>query len=196
MLTAYNPLPFSFPQANIAYCRPAQVLPLRVKLDDPAINVMTDFRHVAAATIDVGVTMETANAVMIKRGVRLLLVVDMDSVVGIITAYDILGEKPLKLTRERGILHKEIMVSDIMTPQADLEVIDSDDVYQARVGHIVATLKKAGRQHAAVVETNDAGQQSICGIFSATQIARQLGVQIQTTEIARTFAEIEAALSH
>jgi len=34
------------------------------------------------------------------------------------------------------------------------------------------------------------------GLFSATQIARQLGVTIQTTEVARTFSEIEAQLAH
>ncbi len=33
------------------------------------------------------------------------------------------------------------------------------------------------------------------GCFSATQIARQLGVSIQTSEIARTFSEIEATLA-
>jgi hypothetical protein len=59
---------------------------------------------------------------------------------------------------------------------------------------VLATLKAAGRQHAMVVEENANAQQAIRGIFSATQIARQLGVQIQITEIARTFAEIEAAL--
>jgi hypothetical protein len=33
------------------------------------------------------------------------------------------------------------------------------------------------------------------GLFSATQIARQLGLTIEPTEIARTFAEIEASLA-
>jgi hypothetical protein len=33
------------------------------------------------------------------------------------------------------------------------------------------------------------------GIFSASQIARQLGVQILTHEMARTFAEIEAVIA-
>ena len=34
------------------------------------------------------------------------------------------------------------------------------------------------------------------GIFSISQIARQLGISLQSTgEVARTFAEIEAALS-
>jgi hypothetical protein len=33
------------------------------------------------------------------------------------------------------------------------------------------------------------------GLFSATQIARQLGVVIATSEVARTFSEIEAQLA-
>jgi hypothetical protein len=38
------------------------------------------------------------------------------------------------------------------------------------------------------------GKQSLVGVFSAAQIARQLGVQIHTHEMARTFAEIEALI--
>jgi hypothetical protein len=33
------------------------------------------------------------------------------------------------------------------------------------------------------------------GLFSAAQIARQLGVELQTMEVAQTFADVEAALS-
>jgi len=60
--------------------------------------------------------------------------------------------------------------------------------------HVVATLRRAGRQHTLVVEQNSNGQQVVRGLFSATQIARQLGVAIQTDEVARTFYEIEAHL--
>jgi hypothetical protein len=34
------------------------------------------------------------------------------------------------------------------------------------------------------------------GLFSATQIARQLGVNIPASDIASTFSEIEARLAH
>jgi len=34
------------------------------------------------------------------------------------------------------------------------------------------------------------------GLFSTSRIAKQLGVELTTSDIARTFAEIEAALSH
>ena len=57
----------------------------------------------------------------------------------------------------------------------------------------IATLKQAGRAHALVVDQVN-GKLSLIGIFSANQIARQMGIQIHTHEVARTFAEIEAVL--
>jgi hypothetical protein len=69
------------------------------------------------------------------------------------------------------------------------------DVRGSKVGHVVATLRKAGRQHALVVDSDVRGRQTVRGLFSATQIARQLGATIQTSEIARTFSEIEVLLS-
>jgi hypothetical protein len=45
------------------------------------------------------------------------------------------------------------------------------------------------------VEHDAKGRQTVRGVYSATQIARQLGVAIQTSEIARTFSEIESMLS-
>lgn len=197
MTRDYNPLPATMLQEGVTFHRPTQILPPQVKPDDLAVNVMTDFKQVSAATIDAGVTMETANSVMIKRGVRLLLVVDADNVVtGIITATDILGEKPLKFIQDRKIKRSEIMVRDIMTPRERLEVININDVLSAKVGHVVATLKKAGRQHAAVVEVDKDGKQTLRGLFSVSQVARQLGEQIQTTKVAKSFAEIGAALGN
>ena len=68
-------------------------------------------------------------------------------------------------------------------------------VTRAEVGHVVATLQACGRQHTFVVDRNVAGRQIICGVFSATQIARQLGAPVHAGEIARTFAEIEAVIA-
>jgi len=166
-----------------------------VTLDDPAVQVMTDFESVTAIIILPGDSVDEAHSRMLQRGVRLLLVVDQNrNVLGLITATDILGEKPVQVAVQRGSRRGEIQVRDIMTPQERLEVLSFDQVRGAKVGHIVATLQKAGRQHAVVVEQRVNRPQSVRGLFSATQIARQLGVAIQTSEIARTFSEIEATL--
>ncbi len=182
-------------QPGVGFAQPTQVVPDKVALDDAAVSVMTDFKHVTAIIILPGDTVDEAHRRMIQRGVRMLLVVDQNrNVLGLITATDILGEKPVQVASERGLRRGEILVHDIMIPQERLEVLNMEEVRAAKVGHVVATLKKAGRQHAVVVEYDAKGRQTVRGLFSATQIARQLGVAIQTSEVARTFSEIEVLL--
>jgi CBS domain-containing protein len=197
MLRNYAVLNSSLLQPDSGLCQPSQSLPQRVGFDDAAESVMTDLKQVSAVLIRPGDGVEEANQRMIQHGVRLLLVVDENrKVVGIMTATDLLGEKPLQVIAERGYRREDVRVRDIMTPTHRLEVLHMNDVRRAKVGHIVATLKMAGRQHAVVVEIDHDGKQTIRGLFSATQIARQLGVAIQASEIARTFSEIEAQLAH
>lgn len=169
----------------------------RVRPDSPALEVMTDLRKVPAATIDAEAPLDAANRFMIRRSVRLLLVADeRREVLGLITATDILGERPVKFAIDRGIKRQDILVRDIMTPRERLEVLSMAEVVSSEVGHIVATLKAAGRQHALVADSSPKGSvELVRGIFSLSQIARQLGVAMaSTTEVAQTFAEIEAAL--
>ena len=167
--------------------------PGRVTLDDPAFSVMTDLREVSAATTSPEEPIDSAHAVMIRRGVRLLFVLDaQSSVVGILTATDLLGVKPMQFMQSRGVTHAEVQVRDIMTPAARLDALALLDVAQMRVGHIVATLKAVRRQHLTVAED---GGSRVRGLFSASQVARQLGMELQTFEVAQTFADIEAALA-
>ena len=196
MLRDYAPLEFSLLKPGSSYAQPSQAVPDRVGLEDPALSVMTDLRANTAVIILSGDMIDEAHRRMIQRGVRLLLVVDQNRlVVGVITAADILGEKPMQAVTQRGVRREELLVRDIMTPQERLEVLDLEAVRTARVGHIVATLKRAGRQHAVVVERDGANRHVVRGLFSATQIARQLGVAIPTSEVALTFSEIEAQLA-
>ena len=196
MLRNYSPMRFDRLQPGVGYAQPTQAVPDKVTLDDGATSVMTDLTRVTAIIILPGDTVDEAHRRMIQRGVRLLLVVDQDrKVVGLLTASDILGEKPVLAASGRGLRRQEVMVRDVMTPQENLEVLDMADVRAAKVGHIVATLKKAGRQHAVVVERDVRDHQLVRGLFSATQVARQLGVTIQASEVARTFSEIEATLA-
>jgi len=168
------------------------VPPSRLTLESPAVEAMTDLRRVTASTIATDRTIEECNALMKARGIRLLFVEDAQRrVLGVITATDLLGEKPVRFMHERGLRRHEILVSDLMTPASALEALELRDVLHAQVGQIVATLKAAGRQHTFVTE--DAGQR-ICGLFSATHIARRLGIEVVTHEVAANFAQIEAAL--
>jgi len=196
MIREYSALQ-SFPlKAGSSCARPLQVLPEHVRLSDPAMNVMTDLNKVSVISVRAKTSMDRANAKMIRYGVRMLLVLDdNDQVAGLLTATDILGEKPMRFLQNMGGTHDDIMVRDIMSTQRELEVMKVADVQNARVGQIVASLKKSHRQHALVVAEEAGGRQTVCGMFSITQIARQLGAQVQNFELASTFAEIEAVIA-
>ena len=168
--------------------------PERVTLDSPALAVMTDFAQIPAATIEPEAGITSADDFMRRRGVRALIVKDAGGgAAGILTATDLLGEKPIKFALEYGVRRDEIRVSDLMTGRSLLELLVYEEVRQARVGHIVATLRNAGRQHFLVGERGADGER-VRGIFSLSQIARQLGIELEPTSFAHTFAEIESAL--
>lgn len=168
-----------------------------VRAESPALSVMTDLKQISVATIAPDATLAQANQAMISRSVRLLLVVNRDDeVLGLITARDTQGEKPIQLIQKRGGKHSDLLVADLMCPRERIDLIDSADVLRATVGDLVVTLKHLKRQHALVGERDPvSGQTNIRGIFSATQIGRQLGAAVQTFEVGTTFNEIEGVLA-
>lgn len=180
---------------GVRLCRPSERQP-GITLDSPALLVMTDLTRVAAAVALPGMSAGEANRYMINRGVRMLLVLDeRELLVGIVTATDILGEKPVTLARERGVRHSEILVGDVMTPASRLDAFDLHTIEGACVGHVVGSLQRARRHHALVTQQGADGIE-VRGIFSLSQIARQLGTPLRVPEVADSFAEIEAALVH
>ena len=196
----YRPLRQSKAAPGATYRLQSQIPELQVQATSPATDVMTDLSRVAAVTIDASANIDEAQSTMIARGVRALFVVDHErAVVGIITSNDVLGEKPVKVAQDRGARHDEVLVREVMTPANLLEALELQDVLNARVGDVVETLKRSGRQHALVIEgapTDSASAtRTVRGVFSLTQIARQLGLPPQVGyDVARTFVEIEAAI--
>jgi len=189
----YRDLPIRELGPGAGLRRPQQPQPARVTLESPALEAMTDLARVSPATIRPQAPLEGANQFMITRGVRLLLVVDdHEKVLGLMSATDLLGERPVRVATERGLRREELTVGDIMIDAEHVDVLALAQVEAARVGHVVETLRRAGRQHALVVDA----ERMVRGIFSLSQIARQLGVAVPAAagEVARTFAEIEAAI--
>ena len=202
----YQALPIHELGEGAGYRRPTQPKAAQVTVESRALEVMTDLLRASPATIRPQAPIKGANQYMISRGVRLLLVVDeRDSVLGVLTATDILGEKALRAALDLGVRRGELTVGDLMTPARQVEVLALADVEGARVGHVLETLRRGGRQHALVVDVDLLPAASLIdpplrrvmvrGIFSLSQLARQIGVTLQGGgEVARTFSEIEAAL--
>ena len=185
------------PLHNGMSCRtPGGLTPL-VHASDPAISVMTDFRKVTPITIEPGLSIDTAIRKMKAVGVRLLLVPDRDdNIIGIISASDIQGERAFKLSHDTGLTRAQIRVEMLMVPLAEVMAMDMITVNDARVGHIINSLRKLERHHTLVVEEDqDTGEQVIRGLFSITHISKLLGHDVSDAEYAaHSLAEVQHEL--
>lgn len=166
--------------------------PELIHLDSPAVTVMTDFKFVHPVTISADVPIDTALQKMKTAGVRLILVTnEAAEIVGIVTADDIMGEKPIRIIEETRVQRSQIKVSTIMTPQQHIEVLNMMSVRNAEVGHIIETLRQLERQHILVVEVGSDSAQRVIGMFSTSQISKLLGMDV-TEEVpaAHSLAEM------
>ncbi len=192
-------MPYSFetiacvtlePQSTLGHpTTPSEI----VKLDSPASVVMTNFNVVHPITTRPEVAIDVALKKMKTTGIRLLFVVnDADQIIGLVTAKDIMGERPIQITQQTRMPRAEITVAAVMTPQPDICALDTQAVRDARVGDIIETLRKQGRQHALVVKTDKATpSQCVIGMFSTSQIDKLLGNNV-TPEVhpARSLAAL------
>ena len=193
-MSNYKSLENSALDAQATYQRPTQRLPDSVTLDSPAMDIMTDLTKVAPLSINPNATLEEAEQRMIAGGIRLLFVINQNEhVIGIITSRDLDGDRVMRRVQETGERRPDLTVRESMTPQHHVEVLEMGDVAIARVGDIVETMKRMGRQHALVIDRNQAGKQTIRGLISTTQIAKQLGGKaIDTADRAGNFASLTA----
>lgn len=183
-------LTLSIPQNDRTQC---------VNENDAAITVMTDLNKVPAFYINCDATLEETNDKMIACGVRLLFVQEANGkLAGIITADDILGEKPLLFVIQNQVTRDQVKVRDILTPVSKLKGLPIEYVRTSRVGDIVSALKRSRRHHMLVLEDieNEAGLDvQVRGIFSVTQVSRQLGEVVTSNERAESFAQLQMALA-
>lgn len=167
-----------------------------VSLRDPARSVFTDFHHTRPFSIGSAATIAEVNGKMIACGVRLLFVADSGGALrGLVTYTDLFGEKPVRYIQEHGGNRGQIVVLDIMTPLSRLDSLQYGDVLRATVGDIVETIRDSDRQHLLVSQILENGSQVIIGMFSSTHIEKRIGMKIELSARANTFADLERALT-
>jgi CBS domain containing-hemolysin-like protein len=191
-MSSYKTIPVTMIDTDVSYHKPSQEFRESVTPDDPALEVMTDFTRVTAISINPCANLEQARERMLSSGVQMLFVTNQyHEVMGLITMNDLNGPKPMQAVSENGGKMEDVMVSDIMTPRLKLDALNYDDLVLAKVGDLLETFKRMGRQHALVVETeNGSGKQIIRGVLSTTQLSKQLGYKVQSSHMAGNIAEM------
>lgn len=159
------------------------VLPIRrptqypdLKLRDPAVHGMTDFTHKFPISVAPERPIDEALSDMMRYGVRALLVITGENVVGLITSYDIEGVRPLKFSQRSNITRREyIRVGDIMTEWEDLPTVDWSTMQSARIADLLEIFQGVGLMHLLVVEGEHGGGSTVVrGLISRARIDRRL----------------------
>ena len=164
LLKAHSSIPYDSPPPDKA----------TVSEDEDAQTVMTDFTEIVPLTIKPDTTLARALEKMKEHGIRLLMVKDIKgNIGGVITAYDIQSEKPVKYAAESGVQMDDIRADMLMTPVEQTPAFDFNAIQQATVGQIVETMKELDRPHVLVIEVDNG--QRIRGIFSSSKVSRLLG---------------------
>jgi DeoR family transcriptional regulator, catabolite repression regulator len=143
---------------------------------DPAIHAITDFTREHPATVDEERQIDGALEDMIRLGVRALLVVREQRIVGLITSYDIQGERPLQFLQSSTYTrHQDIRVGHIMTPWDKLLAVDWESVQSVRAGDLLHVLEESEMTHLLVIERSKRNASPIVrALVSRARLARQL----------------------
>ncbi len=159
------------------------VLPRRAVSDgqfleasDPAIHAITDFTREHPVTVSEERQIDDALADMIHLGVRAMLVMREQRIVGLITSYDIQGERPLQFLQGSNYTrHQDIRVGHIMTPWDQLLAVDWESIQSARADELLTVLEGAGMTHLLVVERHkDRSSAVVRALVSRARLTRQL----------------------
>jgi CBS domain-containing protein len=154
--------------------RPAEYYQ-ELKPNDPAVHAMTDFTSKFAITVAPDRQIDAALADMARLSVRAMLVVRAQSVIGLITSYDIEGPRPARFAeRPQATRREDIAVGDIMTEWEDLPTLDWSTVQTARISDLLEIFTGVGVMHLLVVESDERGAEVVRGLISRSRIERQL----------------------
>jgi CBS domain-containing protein len=159
------------------------VLPRRSILDgqrlepgDPAIYAITDFKRDYPLTVEPERQIDDALTDMIHLGLRALLVAREQRLVGLVTSYDIQGERPIQFLQSSNYSrHQDVRVMHIMTPWDELLALDWESIESARAGELLALFQRTNLTHVLVVEVDRKTSRSVVrALASRARLLRQL----------------------
>ena len=123
-------------------------------------------------------TIDAALEHMKHAGVRCAFATnDQKRVVGLITAYDIMSEKPMRHLQSVAGKRRDVLVRDIMVRIADWRVADVKDLERSTVAVVSRHFEDTRLTHIPVMELNKDGRRQLRGLLSAAKVRRLLASQ-------------------
>jgi CBS domain containing-hemolysin-like protein len=160
---------------------------INLTTESPASSVITDFNYKRPTMLEQDVGIDAALMVMRKTHVRSVLVIDQDeNFQGLVTLANLESDKVLALTHSMGVSRSDITIRDVMTSKEKLQGVDIETVYHSKIGDLLTTFQHVGCPHILLTGKD----KDIQGIVSASEVARQLHIDINIQERVVSFADI------
>lgn len=165
---------------------------VKVSLDSPA-RMVVDVLTRPPLTLKPDLDIDAARSSMRQAQVRAGLVTgEADELLGIVTLADLESRKVLSLAVSSGQSRSDLTIGDLMTARDELKGVPVRAVETACVGELLQTLNNEGQAQMLVVEPES---QRICGIVSASNIARRLQMPVSITQRATSFRALVDVIS-
>ena len=139
-----------------------------LKITDPAVRAMTDFRQETAPTLTEELTLEQALDRMFRMGVRASLVVRDGVVTGLLTAEAARAARSLPRRAAPR-------VSDAMMPSDEVPAVDWQVIEEGQIRDLIEILEGSGAQHLLVLENATPTLIDVRGLVHRERLERQLG---------------------
>ena len=153
-------------------------------MNDPAIYAITDFKRDYPMTVDAERQIDDALSDMIRLSVRALLVAKEQRLVGLITSYDIQGERPMQFLQSSNYSrHQDIRVVHVMTPWDELMALDWEHLEAARAGDLLLLFEQTNLTHLLIIERDrKTSISTVRALASRARLLRQLGERASAPE--------------
>ena len=148
-----------------------------VNYDSNARYILTDFTKNKPLVISSTLPAIEAEHLMKKSHVRFKLVVDSyNKWVGTISLKELSEEFIIKKVSEGETRHS-IVIADLMTPKSSTLCLKLDTLSSLNIRQFIYSIKDYDITHCVVADQNE-----LCGIISASHIAKRLKIDTHSTE--------------
>ncbi len=194
MLNNYRQIPTTSLSENCGLSSPIPKTK-GITLESPAKLLLCDFTETPPTTANDSISVNDALELMRVNKIRALMMVGHNGEFsGVITAMDLMGREPMQYANEAGISRVDVMVKNIMRPKHKLRAITRSDIEKTSVGDVMHTFMLQSERHLLVVDGEDEDM-TICGLFSASDFKRTLGITIEPLLVANTFLDFQRVIN-
>jgi len=165
--------------------------------DAAASELLKDFTRQAPVIVRSSREIQEVKKTLDVSGETFCVVINRnDEVVGILTLKDLIGSWPMSLANQRGSTIADIVARDIMRPVWRLPTIELGKLQDLKIDELITIFKGLHWDYLLVMDTVAVGaeEQVICGLLSADELSRRLGIRVTPDPGPGSFSDIVHAV--